>query len=54
MATCLCVGELCVCEAIHVPPELPFWKKYDRTVNGFVAWVAVLNAAMLAALPLVM
>lgn len=52
MATCQCVGDTCVCEAIKVPPKLPFWKKHDRHVHGFVAWMAVLNVTLLASLPI--
>lgn len=52
MATCVCAGDMCACEAIKVHPELSFWQKHDRNVHGFVAWMAVLNAAMLAALPM--
>lgn len=51
---CLCAGELCVCEAIHVPPKLPFWKKHDRPVHGFIAWMAVINMALIAWLPIAM
>ncbi len=54
MATCVCDGEQCVCEAIKVLPKLPFWKKHDRPVHGFVAWTAVANAAMIAWLPIAM
>jgi hypothetical protein len=43
-----------VCEAIHVPPKLSFWKKHDRPVHGFVAWMAVLNMALIAWLPIAM
>lgn len=54
MAICECLGEQCVCEAIHVPPKLSFWKKHDRPVHGFIAWVAVINMALLAWLPIAM
>ena len=45
---------MCSCEAIKVPPKLSFWKKHDRRVHGFIAWMAVLNVALLAALPIAM
>ncbi len=35
-----------------MPPKLPFWKKHDRHVHGFVAWMAVLNVTLLASLPI--
>ncbi len=54
MPTCQCEGGTCVCEAIQVPPKLPFWKKYDRPIHSFIAWMAVLNVALLAAAPIAM
>ncbi len=54
MPTCQCQGGTCVCNAIQVPPKLPFWKKHDRRVHGFVAWMAVLNMALVASLPIAM
>ncbi len=54
MATCVCAGDMCNCEAIQVPPKLPFWKKHDRRIHGFIAWMAVINMALLASMPLAM
>jgi hypothetical protein len=54
MAICVCLGEQCVCEAIQVPPKLSFWKKHDRPVHGFIAWVAIINMALIAWLPIAM
>ena len=54
MAICLCLGEDCVCEVIQVPPKLSFWQKHDRPVHGFIAWVAIMNVALIAWLPIAM